>query len=94
MKWKENLYPQQAKSIFEYSMEQAKISADENEWYTKHGFSHCHIDICGVKWQNVIGLSYVTGVYKKWEKEIIKPVYWHSGYGWHCLSWGSVYRQM
>lgn len=35
MKWKENLYPQQAKSIFEYSMEQAKISADENEWYTK-----------------------------------------------------------
>lgn len=27
--------PQQLRSIFEYSMEQAKISADENEWYEK-----------------------------------------------------------
>lgn len=27
--------PQQVRSIFEYSMEQAKISADENEWYEK-----------------------------------------------------------
>lgn len=27
--------PQQVRSIFEYSLEQAKISADENEWYTK-----------------------------------------------------------
>lgn len=27
--------PQQVKSIFEYSMEQAKIAVDENEWYAK-----------------------------------------------------------
>lgn len=27
--------PKQLKSIFEYSMEQAEISADENEWYRK-----------------------------------------------------------
>lgn len=27
--------PQQVKSIFEYSLEQAKKSADENEWYAK-----------------------------------------------------------
>lgn len=27
--------PQQVRSIFEYSLEQAKIAADENEWYTK-----------------------------------------------------------
>ena len=26
---------QQVRNIFEYSLEQAKISADENEWYEK-----------------------------------------------------------
>ena len=27
--------PKQVKKIFEYSLEQAKVSKDENEWYNK-----------------------------------------------------------